>query len=503
MSFTYGKKKVGIQGPVTSFGEVRTAELTPVAQGDFVYNINEKVVERVEYAGGTTSQTGGLACVESSISPSGSAALQLRRAMKYQSGQGSLFRGTALFTTGTAGNIQIIGVGNGECGYFMGYLQENFGILHQPTSAREIRALTVTAGSTTGNVTVTLNGDSIVLPITGGSDVTQTAWQLAQADYTQLGNGWLADAVSGTVYFLSSRAQPLNDGAYSVAGSSVAGTFARTSEGISPSSTFISQSSWNLDTVDGSGPSGMTLDPTKGNVYEIGFQYLGFGNAFFSIEEPDSGRMTPVHVIKNANARITPVLKNPNVSGLLASSNIPGLPGINVPARSASLSLFIEGKTVKLDPKYAISRRIAYPDTNNVWKPVQAFKVNRVHDSQACFGEVDLISIGASNETGATAPKSYRLGIFVDEYFTGDADFQNINTNQSIVSTAQLNPSSQAFLNTDVDPIFAFGVNGGNSILVDLAKYNFVFGPGRLVVIAVNSDDAINGGLSLNWYEQQ
>jgi hypothetical protein len=247
----------------------------------------------------------------------------------------------------------------------------------------------------------------------------------------------------------------------------------------------------------------MTLDPTKGNVYEIGFQYLGFGNAFFSIEDQDSGRPVPVHVIKNTNSRTTPVLKNPNVSGFIASSNIPGGAGINVVARSASLSLFVEGNLARLDPKYGYSRRVAYPDTNNIWKPVQAFKVNRVHNSKSCFGELDLISIGASNETGATSPKSYRLGIFVDEMFTGDANFQNIVTDQSIISTAQLNPSSQAFLNADANPVFAFGLNGGNSILIDLAKYNFVFGPGALVVIAVNSDDAINGGLSLNWYEQQ
>ena len=71
------------------------------------------------------------------------------------------------------------------------------------------------------------------------------------------------------------------------------------------------------------------------------------------------------------------------------------------------------------------------------------------------------------------------------------------------MATAQLDPSSQSFLNADIDPVFAFGVNGGNSILIDLAKYKYVFGTGRLIVIAVNSDDAINGGLSLNWYEQQ
>ena len=502
MSFTYGKKKVGLEGPLSSFGEVRIAEMTPTAQGDFVYNINTKVFESITYAGGSVGQADGMGYVNSSTSASGSAALQLRRALKYQAGQGAVFRGTAIFTTGTAGNIQIIGLGNGECGYFFGFIQGNFGILHQPTSKREIRALTITAGANTEDVTVTLGGDSKVVSVTGDGDITQTAFQLSQADYTSVGNGWLADAVSGTVYFLSARAGPVG-GTYSVAGSAVVGTFAQTSAGVAPSSTFVTQSAWNRDPLDGTGPSRMVLDPTKGNVYEIGFQYLGFGDAFFSIEDQDSGRLVVVHDFHNTNTRTTPVLRNPNISGFIASSNIPGLPGVDVQVKAGSLATFVEGRHSYLDPKYSYGRKVSFPDTNNVWKPVQAFKVNRVHNSQACFGEMIPLKFSASNETGSTTPKSFRIGFFVDDTITGDADFQPILLNQSIVSTAVLNPSTQAFSNGSAVPVFTIGVNSGQTTIVNLQELDYAFGPGRLVVLAVNSDDAINGGFSFNWFEQQ
>jgi hypothetical protein len=64
----------------------------------------------------------------------------------------------------------------------------------------------------------------------------------------------------------------------------------------------------------------MILDQTKGNVYEINFQYLGFGNSTFNIEDSETGKFTTFHNIKNANSRTTTVLKNPNVSVLATSA---------------------------------------------------------------------------------------------------------------------------------------------------------------------------------------
>jgi hypothetical protein len=493
-------------GLVTSFNELTVAELTPIAQGDFVYNINTKVFETLTFAGGSVSQSDGMGIVNSSTSSSGSAALELRRAIKYQDGQGALFRGTALFTTGTAGNIQIIGLGNGECGYFFGYLNQNFGILHQATSKREIRMLTVSVGAGTENVTVTLDGKSIVVPVVGASDTSRTSYGLSTANYTSVGDGWYADVIDSKVYFLSARAGPYT-GSFSAVGSSAGslGTFTRVRAGVSPASTFITQSAWNLDPLDGTGPSRMILDKQMGNVYQIGFQYLGFGNAFFSVEDPETGRVVPVHMIKNANSRTTPVLSNPNVSALVSSTNIPGGAGIDVPVRCGSMAGFIEGKRIRLDPKYAFSDRFSFPDTSNAWRCFLAMKVDRVFNGQSCFGEWDLIRMSATNETGGVAPKSCTIGIFLDTTITGDLDFQSISQGQSIVSYSRIPDASisATTFTPDSSPVFTVGVNGGNSLDIDLSDLNFSFGPGRVVVFAVRSDDAIAGNFAINWHEQQ
>ena len=213
-----GADKVYVNGPASTFGEISVSQLDPVAQGDFVYNVNDQVFNNTQFAGGALTVSDGMATLSSGTNSSGSAVVQLRRGLKYRSGQGSMMRGTALYDTPDAGNAQFIGLGNAECGYFIGYFGTNFGILHSEDGSREIRSVTITSGANTGDVTVTLDGDSIVVPVTGGNDVTQTAYQLSLADYTNVGRGgWLAGVVSDTVYFLSARSGPAS-GSYSVAG---------------------------------------------------------------------------------------------------------------------------------------------------------------------------------------------------------------------------------------------------------------------------------------------
>ncbi|MDP2696410.1 MAG: hypothetical protein Q8O87_04170 [bacterium] len=48
----------------------------------------------------------------------------------------------------------------------------------------------------------------------------------------------------------------------------------------------ISQSSWNLDALDGYGPSGETLDSSKAQIYVIDLQWLGVGKVRFGYVAP-------------------------------------------------------------------------------------------------------------------------------------------------------------------------------------------------------------------------
>ena len=500
-SKTLGADNVNISSPNSVFGEVLTTTAIPNAQGDFVYNINSQTFTTSSFAGASVAQQDGMAVLQSGTSASGSASVQLRRGLEYRPGQGSKLRVTALYDTPDAGNAMFVGAGTSECGYFVGYFATNFGILHSETGAREIRRLDITTGATTGNVTVTLNGNSIVVPVTGGSSTEQTAYQLSLGDYSQLGaGGWLADSQSGSVYFISARSAAAFDGSYSVAGSSIVGSFTQVVDSAAQTNTFIGSGSFNIDRLDGTGPSGMTIDPQKGNVFQVAFQYLGFGNALFSVENPETGRFADFHMIKNANNRTTPVLKNPNLFVLATSANIGG--STSKTLKTVSMASFTEGNIQKLDPKFAKSW--SFSENTSGYEPLALLKSNRVFNDQSNFGEFDLLRLAISNETAGSSGKTVTVGLFLDATVTGEVDYQYVNEEQSIVSYAELSPSSQVINSlASLSPFYEITVGPSNTQSQELELLKLIFQIGRSVLIAIKTTGSVSGTVTVNWFEQQ
>jgi len=81
----------------------------------------------------------------------------------------------------------------------------------------------------------------------------------------------------------------------------------RTSTSGSPVDTTYAKASWNVDPLDGTGPSGVTLDVSKGNIYEIEFQWFGVGKARYFID----GIL--VHEVAHANALTVPYMRTGNL----------------------------------------------------------------------------------------------------------------------------------------------------------------------------------------------
>lgn len=67
--------------------------------------------------------------------------------------------------------------------------------------------------------------------------------------------------------------------------------------------TRIPQSQWNVDPLTGNGPSGITLDTSKANIFWCDIEWLGVGNVRcgFVIDE----QLILCHTFKNANAKTT------------------------------------------------------------------------------------------------------------------------------------------------------------------------------------------------------
>lgn len=75
--------------------------------------------------------------------------------------------------------------------------------------------------------------------------------------------------------------------------------------------TAVAQASWNLDVMDGTGPSRITLDVTKTQIFVIDFEWLGTGRVRFGFNI--AGRTTYVHEFLHANVLTSVYMSTPNL----------------------------------------------------------------------------------------------------------------------------------------------------------------------------------------------
>lgn len=114
---------------------------------------------------------------------------------------------------------------------------------------------------------------------------------------------------------------------------------------------FIPQASWNHDKMDGSGLSKQVLDITKGNVYKIDFQWLGFGAQNFYIEDSKTGLLTLVHRIEYANKNSTPSVFVPQLPMRAYIEN--GLTTNVVEFKTASSAIYTQGAQRDFGARFA------------------------------------------------------------------------------------------------------------------------------------------------------
>lgn len=84
----------------------------------------------------------------------------------------------------------------------------------------------------------------------------------------------------------------------------------RSSTSGAPVDTRFPQASWNYDKMDGDGPSGLTLDPSKTQVFMMDLQWLGVGRVRFGFDI--SGTFILVHSADHANIDSLVYMSTPN-----------------------------------------------------------------------------------------------------------------------------------------------------------------------------------------------
>jgi len=359
---TEGHLEVAIHSPRLPFGSIHVENLTPVFQMDAVYGINLGLVKTRSNGSGATSASDSNFIASSGAVSGSRAVVASRKTLRYRPGQGVVVRWAGGYSTPVLSTRQFMGVSNEEDYLLFGYNGGDFGILYGNRGVREVQTLTVSAGaSTAGNVTITLAGVATVVALTSPTSATKVAYDISLATYS----AWSAQQIGNTVVFISDTAGN-KTGAFTYAAGATgsAATFAETRAGVAVTEVFYPQTEWLVDKMDGFGSSGVILDPLKGNVYQIGLQYLGVGCITFEIEtnpvDGNNATFTVVHALRLPNTLNSTSLRNPSFPFVLTSTTAGGA---NVSPRCSSLAGFIEGRKVLHGNRFTYSRELASVST--------------------------------------------------------------------------------------------------------------------------------------------
>lgn len=380
-----GKLKIDV--PTTSFGEISTAEMTPVVQADFIYNINPQSLRTSSSGNASVTHEDNKAMLHACGSNS-QIAVSTRRFMKYRPGQGSRIQFTAIYTQGVQGNTQLCGVGTNTNGLFFGYSGTDFGVMKVRESVK----------------------------------------------------GW------------------------------------------------VPQSEWNVDKCDGTGASGFIIDPTKGNVYRINFQWLGFGALTFSVEDSATGAFMPVHRIKYANMHTETSIGNPSMPIRFEIANTTNDDDIHL--CMTSCCAFVEGKVVRLGPRYAVDNEKNISSSNYV-------NILSVKNSDTFHGRDNFIPAYIKFlNTSCVGSSNVTVSLIRGATLDNSNSWYSLESN---ISTMQVNCEAQIISGGVCK--FTYAMSAADSKVIDLDKYMLYIDPGETFTIAAKSSDVSSVAASLAWVE--
>ena len=488
----------------TAFGELSAESKTPQIQAKFPYGVNPRVVQSLtNNASSTITSSSGNCIVTCAGAADAFAQIRSRRTLRYGPGQGALMLGTCLFTTGVANSSQVFGAGDDDEGFFWGYNGTSFGVLRRSGGSLEIRSISITAGATnSGNITITLDGTAVVVAVTAGDTIAQVVAKIvAQATaFGNAGRGWEVHTDDNIgVEFISFVAEAAA-GAFTFTDTGgtlvTAGAFSTTVTGVAPTETWIALDSANaqvVDPLDGTGPSGMTIDPTKGNVYSVKFQYLGYGAVEYGVENPVTGKIVVAVRLRYANANTAPTVRNPTFYLSAIAKTEAAYSGSTIVMKTASMAGFIEGKDNVSGIRHSATATKSISTTANA--------VLILHNELDFNSQVNRITVYPVSMTFASESSKTTVFRILKEptIITGAVALTDVEAGVSVMQY-----SSTGTTVTGGRDVGTVVVSGGTSERVKFTDDEIIMLPGdRLVVTAYHTGGAAaDVTVACSWIER-
>lgn len=418
-----------VPNPLTSFGELSVAEPSPIVQiiGQNGFTSKTQVISATT---GTSTIENSEFKVTTGTNAGGFAAILTTRSLAYKPGQGATARFSARFSAGAVNSQQLAGLQSASDGFNFGFVDDEFGVLRRHGGNAIIQELQVTTAATgSESATVTVEGTGHTVPLTAGT-VQHNAEEIAESLEAQVVN-WDFSAVDDTVVANSVIAQPAL-GAFAFSSATAVAAWTEIAAGVTPTLDFTAQTDWNFNKI----PS---LDPTKGNVYQVSFQYLGYGGISFFVEDPATTELVLVHRIMYANSATEPSVTNPIFGLGWTAANLGNTTDIVI--HGASAGGFIEGEVVATESARSLQNNVLAVGVTET--PLLSIRNRNVKGTRRNLSEILPLVASASTDGN----KGAIIELVLNGTLT-DAVFQYVDKDNSI---------------TEIDTA-ATAITGGTSI---------------------------------------
>ena len=460
LEITSGQLSVAIRAPTAATNEILMTTPHPTIQMDFFNGIDSCQVRCI--SGGTITASNGLLSI---LGNGGYACLESQRVQPYRAGQSMHARIGAQFVVSGPG-LAYAGPINAESGCAVGFKDKQFGFFKREGGTRQINVLEITGAfiPLTG-YDITLNG--VASTITVGGTAVEVANQIAKLNWAPnvTGvDGYTVMPKSGDAYFLAYEAA-LKSGTFAstITGHGFSSLFKTLVAGTAAIETFVPQSAWNVDTLDGLIGSAFELDPSTGNVYNIAYQAVGYGANVLQVMDPKAGVWVTAHREKNNTAAFNPRTPLQFYASLKTS------------VQGTSASAFIDGNFQLFGPTYSASRLASKSNAlAGQWHSIFSIRNDPVFNGRANYKLVNLTHLTA---------KVYRQGVslcllrLVKNMVLETANFQPVAHGASIVSVDYTD-------NVQQDQPANFVIASSESTVITFSQNQFILNPGDVLTLA-------------------
>lgn len=468
----------------SSFGGLVTVQNTPFIQATATYDLIPANFREFTAFGGTTGTENRLFKVSTGTTQSGYGAIQSFRSVNSKVGQSTMGRFTGYFSSSAANSWQGIGfISIGDEASF-GYNGTSFGVWHRYGGRAEARTITVSvAAGGAETLTLTLNSVAYSIPLTAGTTAHNAYEIAAWLNNSSNQSVWGADHVGSTV-IISALSDGAKSGTYSFSSSGAAtGSIVQNLAGVTKTSDFVSKEDWNGETIT-------DLDPTKGNLYQIKYQNMGFGEIIYSIEDQESAQFKTVHTIKVSNTTTTRSFGNPSLRTGCYAASIGSTTNLDVYVDS--FAAFVQGGVYKTRNPRSITNTQTLSDTNE--RTALVLRNSKTYNYYPNQIEIEPLKVTVASEINKNVIFRVRA---IQNLLTPELAFSDVGTNliSDVSTTSAVFTAGRLLDSITVAP------NDGDKI--NLQELKISIPPSLHLIITAQRTGGATGDVTctLTWYE--